>query len=579
MWMGSLDKIKTKKVFEMWLQKLQKYKIQYVVITPKLDGVSALFGPKNPTSNNLEGAGVSCSDTDIPIKYEMYSRGDGVIGSSLERVVPFVSHTYNNPLPAHGDFIRGELVMRKDVFNVRYSKEYKNPRNLVAGQLVKNTLLPLVLKDISFVPYELISKQEENIPPSEQLSFMHGSENFLNDSGFIWLKVASSSLSFDLLDDLLDRWNLQIPYNIDGLVLAPDIRYKTIKNGNPKLTVAFKKSAESDDTKAVATVSKVVWGVSKWGVYKPVVYIEPTSLNGVIISKISGHNAKNIVEKKIGKDAVVKFVRSGQVIPYIVEVLIPSNSVVVPEGVWKGVDIYVQEKKMGEKKDPVIETARQIKGLDELFQKLGVKNISSKTIEKIYNVCELTTFFDIINCKPSDLAPAFPENSKTNQNIIEEFQKLKCRKIPAHLLVSASGVLGQGVGPERVKSLLKMLGYKCVPTVTQVVNIEGFAKKTAEQIVARFPEMQMFIQRCQESGLNIFVDSQEAAHPTPIICLSGFRDKAIEDYFTVKNSVTGDTQYLVVKNRDITTDKMKQAQKKGVCVITPDELSKLYPYK
>lgn len=544
-WMGSLNKVKTPKEFNLWLKKI-KTNTDYVVISPKMDGVSALMSADH-----------------------MYSRGSGNIGSSLDRLLPFVKKNYNNPLNAtRDDYIRGELIIDKTTFNDKYASTFKNSRNFIAGQISKINVSTDVLRDISFVPYEWIDSSFMNKYPSEQLQYMHGNPGIINSSGFIWLKLSVEELSYEYLNDLLNLWSLSIPYDIDGLVIVPNLRYYSIESGNPALNIAFKKETSQEES-AVVKVLKVMWSISKWGAYKPVVYVEPVLLDGSTISKVTGHNAKTVLEKQIGPGAVIKIVRSGKVIPYIVDVLTPSDKVHIPEGTWKGTDIYKATSS-----NTKINAQQQIKGLTELFQKIGLKNINVKTIEKLYYECNLKTFFAIINATPQSISKAFPLGGKNNKNIIEEIAKVKQEPIPAHVLVSASGVLGQGIGEQKTAALLSNLGYSTVPTLAEIKEIPGFANKTALQVLQNFSDMQEFIETCKNNNLQVVINYKNSNRP--IICLSGFRDKTLEERFEVKENLSKDVQYLVVLSRDKTTEKVKKAQQFGIEIITRDELNEIF---
>lgn len=545
LWMGSLNKVKTEKEFNTWLKKVLE-NAKYVVVSPKIDGVSALVSVNH-----------------------VYSRGSGNIGSSLDQIFPYVKKNYNNPLDITvNDYIRGELVMEKTTFNDKYASTFKNARNLVAGQISKININKNTLNDINFVPYEWIDSTFTNRYPSEQLQYMHGNPGVINSSGFIWYRISVKELTYDYLKDLLNSWSLSTPYDIDGLVIVPDLRYYSIQSGNPVLNIAFKKETSEEKSENVKVI-KVEWQISKWAAYKPVVYIEPTLLDGSTISKVSGHNAKTILERQIGPGAIIKIVRSGKVIPYIVDVLTPSNKVIIPDGIWKGADIY--NKTSPNKK---VNAQQQIKGLTELFQKIGVKNINSKTIEKLFYDCKLTTFFDIINATPQSISKYYPLGEKKNSNIIEELAKLKRTPIEAHILVSASGVLGQGIGEQKTSTLLSTFGYKTVPTLEQILKIEGVGKSTAEQILKNFPNMQEFLETCKNNDLNVVIHYKNTNRP--IISLSGFRDKTLEKKFEVKENVTKDVQYLVVLSRDKITEKIKRAEEYGIEIITRDELMEIF---
>lgn len=545
MWMGSLNKVKTPKEFNIWLRKIRN-STDYVVVSPKLDGVSALMSVDH-----------------------MYSRGSGNAGSSLDRILPFVKKNYNNPLDAaRDDYIRGELIIDKTSFNDKYASTFKNSRNFIAGQISKINVDIDVLRDINFVPYEWIDSSFMNKYPSEQLQYMHGNPGIISSSGFIWLKLPVAELSYEYLNDLLNSWSLSIPYDIDGIVIVPNLRYYSVESGNPVLNIAFKKET-SQEKSAVVKVLKVTWSISKWGAYKPVVYVEPVLLDGSTISKVTGHNAKTILERQIGPGAVIKIVKSGKVIPYIVDVLTPSNKAVVPEGTWKGTDIYKSTSS-----NTKINAQQQIKGLTELFQKIGVKNINVKTIEKLYYECNLKTFFDIINATPQSISKSYPIGEKKNKNIIAELTRAKHEPIPAHVLVSASGSLGQGIGEQKTAALLSNLGYNTVPTLEEIMAISGFAKKTAQQVLENFPNMQEFIETCKNNNLQVVINYKNANRP--IICLSGFREKKLEEKFEIKENISKDVQYLVVLLRDKITEKVKKAREYGIEIITRDELNEIF---
>jgi DNA ligase (NAD+) len=95
---------------------------------------------------------------------------------------------------------------------------------------------------------------------------------------------------------------------------------------------------------AISTVVGVKYNLSRLGKLSPVVQIEEVQLQDANITNVSGFNAKYIVDNGIGIGAVAKIVRSGDIIPAIIEVIsrvtpdIPSvcpecNSPLINDGV------------------------------------------------------------------------------------------------------------------------------------------------------------------------------------------------------------------------------------------------------
>jgi NAD-dependent DNA ligase len=219
---------------------------------------------------------------------------------------------------------------------------------------------------------------------------------------------------------------------------------------------------------------------------------------------------------------------------------------------------------------------QQIKAVTELLQKIGVKNINTKTVEKLYYECNLKTFFEIISATHERISKCFPIGKQQNNNIIEEIAKVKQQPIQAHVLVSASGVLGQGIGKQKTLLLLRNFGYTNVPTLEEIMELEGFAKKTAVQVHKNFPVMIDFLDTCKNNNLQVVINYKNTTYP--IICLSGFRDEALKELFEVRENLTKDVQYLVVMSKDENkiTEKIKKAKEYGIQIITRDELLDLF---
>ena len=77
----------------------------------------------------------------------------------------------------------------------------------------------------------------------------------------------------------------------------------------------------TDEQIANVKVIQVIWKPTKDGYLKPKIEIEPTNLVGVTITYATAFNARYIVDNNIGPGAEIKIIRSGDVIPYILEVI------------------------------------------------------------------------------------------------------------------------------------------------------------------------------------------------------------------------------------------------------------------
>ena len=121
--MFSMNKIKTMEEISDWCRLKGISKNEEVIITPKFDGLSLCVDETKDTAT---------------------TRGDGFIGQNSNEHYKLI----NNKLNKNTNFsiTYGEAIMSKKVFLDKYSKEFANPRNLVAGMLNSKTLHDILEK-------------------------------------------------------------------------------------------------------------------------------------------------------------------------------------------------------------------------------------------------------------------------------------------------------------------------------------------------------------------------------------------------------------------------------------------------
>jgi NAD-dependent DNA ligase len=305
--MGSLDQVYYGEMAG-WIAKHNLHS-EYVTITDKLDGTSAML--------------VYGANGDLQIAY---SRGDGVRGADITR---HISNLPSVPKNVGGaKVVRGEVIIAQSKFDQFKSctkrsdgSDYKNARNATAGMMnASDQHSTDTYKCIEFIAYQDVTAR---VGKDEMLAD-------LTACGFntpFSIDVLGSNLSDHSLIALLKDRKAKCDYDLDGLVIDVRSNAKRAQMNPTKDTLnpawAIKYKAQDDDNVALATVVEVEWNVSKHGYLKPRVRIEPTELVGVTIKHATGFNAKFIFENMIGPGAVVRITRSGDVIPYIQEVVKP----------------------------------------------------------------------------------------------------------------------------------------------------------------------------------------------------------------------------------------------------------------
>ena len=550
--MPSMSKIKPDTgALESWMR---TYKGSYA-ITPKLDGVSGMY---------------VVEEGNTP---QMFTRGDGTYGQDVSHLIPHLWLPDSVPM-----IVRGEFIIRENTFQEKYGAEFANSRNFVSGVINKTTRDPEKYKDMTFVAYEVI---EPVMKPSEWFEFL-----LKHHIMCVPIEI-SPTLTNEMLSAHLIKFREEFPFATDGLVVSDNAVYPRT-NENPKHAFAFKQVL-SDQTAEVKVLA-VEWTASKDGYLKPRVRIEPVKLRGATIEFVTGFNGKFIRDNLIGVGTLLKIVRSGDVIPHILEVVVPAEEPMMPtvNFTWNatGVDILVADLES----NPVV----RLKRIAGFFSKLEVDGMGMGNTQRIIDA-------------GYDTIPRIIAMSVEELLTVEGFKRKLAEKIHTNMnarweaadlatIMSASAAFGRGFGERKLRSILNQVpgiitsGDNDVAKVYALGKVEGVAKKTAEKFVAAIPVFMEFVDR---TGLHHMLDvvspdgnveevavedvvgetemvevvTTSTSTPKPLqgkkIVITGFRDKEFEKSLetmgaTVGATVSKNTTHVIVKTEaDVDGNSMK----------------------
>ena len=548
--MASMNKIKPDtKELSKWLTKYNSG----CLITTKLDGVSGLY---TTDSHNGES--------------KLYTRGNGKYGQDVTHLIPYLN------LPKQKNIVvRGEFIISKKVFDKKYKSEFSNSRNLVSGLVNSQKSGQEKYPDISFIVYEVIKPQ---LKPSEQVSFA-------NNLGFVFCKnVYYPTISNDKLSNILVDWRQNYEYQIDGLVVTDDKIYPRLDK-NPDQSFAFKMVLQ--DQIAEAKVVDVLWSASKDGYLKPRIKIEKIVLCGVDIEYATGFNGKFIKDNSINIGSVVKIVRSGDVIPHIIEVIQPSKTAKMPlvdyEWTESGVDIIVKDKCNNSE---VLE-----KNLVLFFKTIEAEGVSDGTIKQLIK-SGYNSISKILSMNVEDFMKLDGFKEKKSNKIYNSIQSA-IKKNTIEDIMCASNIFGRGLGPKRLSLILET--YPDILTneisdkdkIDMVTEIKGMSTKTAQLFVTNIQSFVCFIKEAnllykikelQENNKVIVSDHILSGKK---IVMSGFRDKElmimIKKYGGInENQITKDTFVLIVKDLESESSKKSAAIKQNIPVYLLDDFIKKF---
>ena len=551
-WLGSMDKIKPPSPqLQIWMNKYQKP----YHLSDKLDGISALLIYRYDKTINMYTRGTSDVGIDISslIKY--------IKVPSWEQINQILS---KQKISGKSNLIavRGELIMNKHTFEKKYS-ELKNPRNTIAGLVNSIKINPERASDTDLIIYEII---DPNITIVNQMKL-------ITNLGFncVEYTIINKELTFEQLSKYFSNKRTKSDYQLDGIIVTNTEEHKHNNTGNPDYAFAFKDILE--DQIAITDIIDIEWNISKDAYIIPTIILKPCIISGIEIKRVTGNNAKHVISNKLGPGAKVKIIRSGDVIPKIIDVIKPGN-VKLPPGDWTWSSTKVDIILSSLTNSDVIK-----KNLYYFFSTLKTKGLGEKIIDKLYTA-GLDTIPKIYALTESTLKSlnidGFKE--KTISNLLSSIKKSSTVTLAE--LMHASNKLRHGFGIERIKLILDNFPdiMNINVSIDDIKNIDSFDTKTASLFVSNLPEFITFYNSIKKYITIKTTKVKKGKLNSIVFVFSSFRDKELQNEIElnggkVTSSVSKNTNYVIIKDTksNINTGKVKTAKELGIKIITRDQ--------
>jgi len=553
--MGSMEELKENDILK-WKKGHTSF-----ILSDKLDGCSLILTYEN-------------SELKIAA-----TRGHGTVGKDILRHIKYVENIPMKIKCKQKIIVRGELLFKKNMIEsilkdieLKTGKAQKNGRNTIAGALNRKDTVIDIFKSAKFVAYWTSLNQGLSFELLEALGFnvpyyQYVSDEILNDE--------------NMIDYVKTRMKFS-DYELDGIILTQVDNVETGFVGgtiNPKCSRKFKLGIY--DNIAESTVTNINWQISRWGVFTPVLEIEPVEVAGATITNITAHNYDNVIKTKCGIGARIKFKRAGLVIPKLEEVLIPSEDFNLPNCKTEvnGVDLqYIWSEETED-----FQTEMNIRKLEYFGSKLEIDQLAYGNCAKIYNY--------ILNTENKRLEPykifELPEGLIStligkNGEKIEASLKAKKSTFTEVKFAAANGTFGPDIGERVLQLVWNKYGTLENMTKEKLQAIDGFGESRIEQYLeyehfwyTEKVHMQLF-------GYNIiFIDDKPILESnccaTYNVCFSGVRDNALMEYINKNGGKASDkwnknVNYLVVKDINGTSSKIEKAKKINCKIITLEEI-------
>jgi NAD-dependent DNA ligase len=608
--LGSMDKVKPgSSQLRLWLD---KYEGPFC-ISEKLDGLSGLL--VITCLVDIDYISMDSNQVwDNIFSMVLYTRGDGTIGHNISHLLPYINCFKDGRRKLFNiDFmktlvktmkcykvkeisLRGEIIISKELFESMYKDKYPKARSLVAGivnskpDTIKRASVKAIANNLQFVIYQVISPF--NLSHIQQFNLCANTLNILTANYEQYDNIVMGDLTSLRLQEILISYKEKSKYEIDGIIIADDSKiYSIPSSGNPKYAVAFKMVLENQVKSTI--VENVEYNISKNGILKPRVKFAPVIIGGDTITFATGFNAKFIKDNKIGKGAKIKIIRSGDVIPYIANVISPAK-----DGKWQEPTIPYQWNIT--KVDAIAENKEeqpvyQLKQLYQFFTIMDIDGLKKGMLERLMHA-GIDTITLILKLDVATLLPIEGFQLKSATKLIHNIKtKILDIQHPLYKLMHASNIF-TNFGEKKLMlitnniSIDKLL-YQSIDKIkiSDLTSIDGFSTTSGMQFLNKLssfrkwltehPSLHIKIDDIINNGdinkykSNLDIESLNKNYIRKNIVITGVRNKELEtilerDYrCKIQSNVRSNTNLVIANDINSTSNKLIKAKALGIKII------------
>jgi DNA ligase (NAD+) len=486
--------------------------------------------------------------------------------------------------------VRGEVFMPREEFaklnralEEAGTATFANPRNAAAGAVRQKDPAVTARRPLDMLLY--------HVSRADGLAFASHWEALeaLRAAGFKTNPRAERQTTLEAVlacCERLERDRDALPYDADGVVVKVDSLDQQRRLGStthhPRWAIAFKFAARQ----ATTVIEAIEVNVGKTGALTPTAKLTAVELAGVTIRNVSLHNEDEIRRKDIRVRDTVLIERAGDVIPYVVQVVLakrPPDSRPFTFPSECPACGGVAFRPAGEAYWRCTNSAcpAQLKERLRHFgsrRAMDIEHLGDSTIEQLVDKGLVTDFADLYKLTVEDIRKFYKSAEKAPENLIRAIAASRERGLAR--LLNALGIRLVG---ERVAQLLATR-FGSLPNLAETPEAElgqvhGIGKEIARSIATFFqdPTNRQLIDRLKQAGV-VMDAPTEPTGPKPLagktIVLTGSlptlsREAARElierSGGRVAGSVSKKTDYVVVG--EAAGGKADDARRLGVAML------------
>jgi len=417
-----------------WLSTLRSKR---VVVEEKIDGASMLGHYVNGRLSTLT------------------TRGNGVLGKSVDGYISVVS----SPKSLGGlrlnlvgvDYqevaLRFEVAPRLSVYNKHLSEDFDSARVVASAAFNRKVPDPKVARLLDFILIGGWYRLGKKMWPLtyDALEVIAAKNKIPRPQSDIRL---TSELTSEMLVDTLSRFRVSTKYELDGLVVhGQHDREFPVAGSNPDFARAFKSNDLESAEETV--IEEIIWSVSSFGVLVPKARVRPVKFGNVQVVHAALHNSEWAIERGAGVGAVVKVIRSGEIIPKIVQVVEPTKFHLPPFKKFGEFEKIGKKLVLKSAESPVV----RAKKIGRMFQVLGLDSLGGGLATKMVE-CGFDTTAKVALMDKEDLL-LLPGVKSSADKFASELAKIRGGSFTVPRLFLASCVAESGLGESTMKKLVK----------------------------------------------------------------------------------------------------------------------------
>lgn len=381
-----------------------------------------------------------------------------------------------------------------------------------------------------------------------------------------------------------------INYLIDGLVIDILDRKVVDKLGyeadglRPAFAKSIKLERQDQETRSV-TVDQIEYRFTKRGLYTPrVVFKEPVEFDGVKVQYATGHNWKYIRDNQIGPGTKLTIIRSGDVIPFILDVEKPTKA----QG---PTHCHFCDSKLEENANHLYCPNKKCSGLryaqlQAFFDIVEVDGMSDGTLEKLFDQ-GFNTLSKLLTMKSKDLKGLEGFADKKSKAIPEAI-KTALADISLARLMHASTMFANdtySLGETRLAMIINHIGAKTLLSdkfrveIDELVKIDGISLISAGLFGTGFPAFMKFYNKIKHLVELRDLKKKQGKLKGTFWCFTGWRNKFLQQRIeanggqmvgTISKARAAETVLLAKGESKKTID----ANKLGVLVVPSEKAEK-----